>query len=66
MNPLISSTSVGYACITAIVLAIIFAMNDGGLSDEAALAVSAACQKSGQAMYVRITSSEIKAECVKP
>lgn len=65
MNPLMSSRSVGYLCLTSIVLAFIYAVNDGGLSDEAAKAVSAACQKSNQAMYIRLTPSEIKAECVK-
>jgi hypothetical protein len=61
-----SARSVGYVCLTIIVLFMVHSCGNKGLSDEAAKAVSEACKASGQAMYIRLTSSEIKAECVKP
>jgi hypothetical protein len=66
MNPLLSARSVGYVCLTVIALFALHSCGSKGLSDEAAKAVSEVCKAAGQAMYIRLTTSEIKAECVKP
>lgn len=65
MNPLISAQAVKCVCLTIIILFCVHSCRSKGLSDETAQAVSAACQKVGQAMYVRLAPGEIKAECVK-
>jgi hypothetical protein len=67
MPPLISARAVGYLALAAICCTGIVSCNmNSGLSDTAAKAVSENCSKTGQVVYIRITKSEILAECRKP
>jgi hypothetical protein len=66
MNPLMSARSVGYVCLTVLAMFALHSCGNKGLSDEAAKAVAETCKAAGQSINIRLTSSEIKAECVKP
>ncbi len=64
MTPLMSAKSVGFICTAAVLMFALHSCQSKGLSDEAAKALSETCKAAGQAMYIRLSSSEIKAECV--
>lgn len=62
---MISNTGIGYIVTGFIVCtAIVSCTGNNKLSDDAVKAVSSTCEKAGMVAHVRLTSSEIKAECV--